>query len=79
MDARNKKKLTKNFVRLVAETPVKTVVDYLRQSLILNDELTEDIMYQNTEKKITKTVNDTDEKRTQIVFHLRCRKDLVDC
>ena len=54
MDARNKKKLTTNFVRLVAKTPVKTVVDYLRQSLILNDELTEDILYQNTGKKSRK-------------------------
>ncbi|CAC5414465.1 unnamed protein product [Mytilus coruscus] len=50
MDARDKKKLTKNFVRLEAETPVETVVDYLMQSHILNDELTEDILYQNTER-----------------------------
>lgn len=50
MDARDKKKLTKNFVRLVAETPVETVVDYLMQSRIFDDELTENILYQNTEK-----------------------------
>lgn len=50
MDARDKKKLTRNFVRLVTGTPVECVVYYLRQSRILNDELTEDILYQNTEK-----------------------------
>jgi caspase 2 len=50
MDARDKKKLTKNFVRLVAETPAESVSDYLRQSRILTDELWEDVVYQNTEK-----------------------------
>ena len=50
MDAQDKKKLTKNFVRLVAETPAESVSDYLRQSRILTDELWEDVVYQNTEK-----------------------------
>ena len=50
MNARDRKKLTKNYVRLVAETPADSVADHLRQSGILTDELWEDIVYQNTEK-----------------------------
>jgi len=50
MDAGDKKKLTKNFVRLVAETPVEEVVPYLQEKRILSDEHVEDILYQNTEK-----------------------------
>ena len=50
MNTRDKRKLTKNFVRLVAETPVQSVADHLRQSGILTSELWEDIVYQNTEK-----------------------------
>ena len=50
MDARDKKKLTKNFVRLVAETPAEPVVKYLVDKCILSDDNAEDILYQNTEK-----------------------------
>jgi hypothetical protein len=50
MDARDKKKLFKNFVRLVTETPVDPVVRHLVEKSILNDEQAEDILYQNTAK-----------------------------
>jgi hypothetical protein len=50
MDARDKKKLFKNFVRLVTETPVDPVVKHLVEKSILNDEQAEDILYQNTTK-----------------------------
>ena len=50
MDARDKKKLFKNFVRLVAETPVDPVVRHLVEKSILNDEQAEDILYQITAK-----------------------------
>ena len=50
MDARDKKKLNKNVVRSMVETPAESVADYLRQSGILTDELWEDVVYQNTEK-----------------------------
>lgn len=46
----DKKKLTKNFVRLVAETPVEEVIPYLQEKRILSIEHVEDILYQNTEK-----------------------------
>ena len=46
MDTRDKKKLFKNFVRLVTETPVDAVVE----KRIFNDEQAEDILYQNTTK-----------------------------
>ena len=48
MDTRDEKKLSKNFVRLVTETPVDRVVRYLVEKRILNDEEAEDILYQNT-------------------------------
>jgi hypothetical protein len=38
MDTRDKKKLFKNFVRLVTETPVDPVVRHLVEKHILNDE-----------------------------------------
>ena len=50
MDTRDKKKLFKNFVRLVTETPVDPVVRHLVEKRILNDEQAEDILYQNTAK-----------------------------
>ena len=50
MDTRDKKKLFKNFVRLVTETPVVPVVRHLVEKRILNDEQAEDILYQNTVK-----------------------------
>ena len=50
MDTRDKKKLFKNFVRLVTETPVDPVVRHLVEKHILNDEQAEDILYQNTAK-----------------------------
>ena len=50
MDARDKRKLIKNFVRLVAETPVEEVVPYLREKRILSGDHAEEILYQNTEK-----------------------------
>ena len=50
MDTRDKKKLFKNFVRLVTETPVDPVVRHLVEKRILNDEQAEDILYQNTVK-----------------------------
>ena len=50
MITRDKKTLTGNFVRLVAETPVQPVVRYLEEKRILSDEHVEDILYQNTEK-----------------------------
>ena len=50
MSIRDKKTLTGNFVRLVAETPVQPVVRYLQEKRILSDEHVEDILYQNTEK-----------------------------
>jgi hypothetical protein len=50
MDTRNKKKLFKNFVRLVTETPVDPVVRHLKEKRILNDKQAEDILYQNMAK-----------------------------
>ena len=50
MNRRDQKTLTRNFVRLVADTPVQPVVKYLEQKRILLDEHVEDILYQNTEK-----------------------------
>ena len=50
MDAGDKKKLTKNFVRLVAETPFEEVAPCLQEKRILSDEQAEDIIYQNTAK-----------------------------
>ena len=50
MDTRDKKKLFKNFVRLVTETPVDPVVRHLVEKRILNDEQAEDIVYHNTAK-----------------------------
>lgn len=50
MNARDRKKLIKHYVVLVAETPAEDVADHLKQSGILTDELWEEIVYQNTEK-----------------------------
>ena len=50
MDTRDKKKLFKNFVRLVAETPIDPEVRHLVEKRILNDEQAENILYQNMAK-----------------------------
>ena len=44
MDTRDKKKLFKNFVHLVTETPVDPMVRHLVEKRILNEEQGEDIL-----------------------------------
>ena len=50
MDTRGKKKLFKDFVRLVIETSVDPAVRHLVEKRIFNDEQAEYILYQNTPK-----------------------------
>ena len=50
MATRDKQKLFKDFVPLLAETPVDPVIRHLVKKRILNDEQAEDILYQNTAK-----------------------------
>ena len=56
MDKRDKKKLFKNFVRLVTETPVDPVVRHLVEKRILNDEQAVDILFQKTAKNKVRRV-----------------------
>ena len=50
MNRLHKTTLTRNFTRLVAETPDQPVVKYLEEKRIISDEHAEDIIYQNTDK-----------------------------
>ena len=50
MDRRDQKKLTQHVGRLVVETPIEPVVQYLIEKGALTSELAVDILFQNTEK-----------------------------
>lgn len=50
MNRLHKTTLTRNFTRLVTETPDQPVVKYLEEKRIISDEHAEDIIYQNTNK-----------------------------
>ena len=68
MERRDEKALTRNFKRLVDETPVQLVTQYLHQQGILSSEHVEEILTQNTEKNRARTLISTLTRRGPKAF-----------